>query len=52
LKQQDRDRDGCVVWDEATSLVKERSFYSFDQDADRKITREELISTFLSRRPR
>jgi Ca2+-binding EF-hand superfamily protein len=43
LSKLDRNGDGEVQWEEASQVVKDRSFSTFDQDGNRRITRDELI---------
>jgi hypothetical protein len=52
IASMDRDRDGKVSREEATSVVRDFSFSRLDRDEDRFITREELIQAVDERRAR
>lgn len=52
IRSMDRDGDGKVSREEATSVVRDFSFPRLDRDQDRYITREELIQAVDERRGR
>jgi hypothetical protein len=52
IRSMDRDGDGKVSREEATSVVRDFSFPRLDRDQDRYITREELIQAVGERRGR
>ncbi|MFO0014107.1 MAG: redoxin domain-containing protein [Planctomycetota bacterium] len=52
IQSMDRDGDGKVSREEATTVVRDYSFQRLDRDQDRFITREELIQAVDERRGR
>jgi hypothetical protein len=52
IRSMDRNGDGKISREEATSVVRDFSFFRLDRDQDRFITREELIQAVDERRGR